>query len=73
MRRQLLKAAAFRRAAKRLLKQNPQTAHDLHATPELLTEDAFHPALKTHQLKGALAECWACSAGDELRSVFEFV
>ena len=39
----------------------------------MLAENAFHPALKTHKLKGDLAESWACSAGYDLRVVFEFV
>jgi len=38
-----------------------------------LSEDAFHPQLKTHKLKGKLAGSWACSAGYDLRVVFEFV
>jgi len=29
--------------------------------------------LKTHKLKGELAGSWACSAGYDLRIVFEFV
>ncbi len=29
--------------------------------------------MKTHKLKGDLAGSWACSAGDDLRIVFEFV
>lgn len=73
MNRQLLKSAAFLRAAKRLLKKNPAAARDLQAALALLAEDAFQPALKTHKLKGALADCWACSAGYDLRIVFEFV
>jgi mRNA-degrading endonuclease YafQ of YafQ-DinJ toxin-antitoxin module len=40
---------------------------------ESLAEDAFHAALKTHKLKGELAGSWACSAGYDLRIVFEFV
>jgi mRNA interferase YafQ len=71
--RKLLKSAAFIRSAKRLLKKDPKAAADLQATLEQLTADAFHPALKTHKLKGQLADCWSCSAGYDLRIVFEFV
>lgn len=39
----------------------------------LLSEDAFHPKLKTHKLKGNLEGSWACSSGYDLRIVFEFV
>jgi mRNA-degrading endonuclease YafQ of YafQ-DinJ toxin-antitoxin module len=73
MKRKLLKSAAFIRAAKRLVKKNPQVAADLQATLEFLAENAFHSTLKTHKLKGDLANCWACSAGYDLRIVFEFV
>jgi mRNA-degrading endonuclease YafQ of YafQ-DinJ toxin-antitoxin module len=40
---------------------------------ELLAEDAHHPALRPHKLKGKLAKSWACSAGYDLRIVFQFV
>jgi len=39
----------------------------------LLAEDAFHPQLRTHKLKGNLVGSWACSAGYDLRVVFQFV
>jgi mRNA-degrading endonuclease YafQ of YafQ-DinJ toxin-antitoxin module len=61
------------RAARRLVKKNPQAALVLQTTLESLAEDAFHPALKTHKLKGELAGSWACSAAPDLRIVFEFV
>jgi mRNA-degrading endonuclease YafQ of YafQ-DinJ toxin-antitoxin module len=59
MRRLLLQSAAFTRAARRLLKKHPEAATALQATLESLAEDAFHPALKTHKLKGELAGSWA--------------
>ena len=73
MRRLLLQSTAFVRAARRLVKRRPEAAADLQATLEALAEDAFAPALKTHKLKGELAGLWACSAGYDLRIVFEFV
>ena len=48
-------------------------AEDLETTLVLLTEDAFDPRLKTHKLKGDLDGIWACSAGYDLRVLFEFV
>ena len=39
----------------------------------LLAEDAFHPQLQTHKLRGKLRGSWACSAGYDLRIVFRFV
>jgi addiction module RelE/StbE family toxin len=73
MRRVLLQSTAFLRAARRLMKKHPEAAPILQATLESLAEDAFHPALKTHKLKGDLAGSWACSAGYDLRIIFELV
>ncbi|MCL7454281.1 MAG: type II toxin-antitoxin system mRNA interferase toxin, RelE/StbE family [Anaerolineae bacterium] len=73
MRRELLRSTAFVRAARRMVKKNPGAADDLRATLELLSEDAFHPRLRTHKLKGPLAGSWACSVGYHLRIVFSFV
>lgn len=44
----------------------------LESALELLAADAFHPVLRTHKLKGKLANSWACSAGYDLRIVFQF-
>lgn len=73
MKRTLLRSNTFIRAAKHLLKKHPQLAEDLQATLTLLSEDAFHPKLKTHKLKGSLTGSWACSGGYDLRIIFEFV
>jgi mRNA-degrading endonuclease YafQ of YafQ-DinJ toxin-antitoxin module len=73
MRRLLLPSAAFVRAARRLVKKRPEAGPTFQAALESLTEDAFHVALKTHKLKGELAGSWACSAGYDLRIIFEFV
>lgn len=40
---------------------------------KLLEQDAFHPALRTLKLKGKLAKSWACTAGYDLRVMFQFV
>jgi mRNA-degrading endonuclease YafQ of YafQ-DinJ toxin-antitoxin module len=40
---------------------------------ELLALDALPLHLKTHKWKGKLAGSWACSAGYDLRIIFEFV
>ncbi len=40
---------------------------------ELLSADPFDPLLKTHKLKGMIEGAWVCSAGYDLRLVFEFV
>lgn len=73
MNRELIRSTAFIRAARRCLKKHPQAAGDLEATLLLLSDDAFDPRLKTHKLKGDLDDVWACSAGYDLRILFEFV
>jgi mRNA-degrading endonuclease YafQ of YafQ-DinJ toxin-antitoxin module len=60
------------RAIKRLVKRDPVLAGDVQATLELLAEDAFHPQLRTHKLKGSLEGSWACSVGYDLRIIFSF-
>ena len=55
------------------MKKHPDAGPDLEATFVALMEDAFQAALKTHKLKGDLAGSWACSAGYDLRVVFEIV
>jgi mRNA-degrading endonuclease YafQ of YafQ-DinJ toxin-antitoxin module len=47
-------------------------ASDVEAILQMLSEDAFDTRLKTHKLKGALDGLWACSAGRDLRILFEF-
>lgn len=73
MKRKLLPSPSFLRAARRTLKKQPQAAAVIQGTLELLSEDAFHPQLRTHKLKGKLEGSWACSAGYDLRILFSFV
>lgn len=63
----------FVRAAKRYRKKNSRLGDDVEEALELLGDDAFDARLKTHKLKGNLAGEWACSAGRDLRILFEFV
>jgi addiction module RelE/StbE family toxin len=72
VRRTLLRSPAFGRDLRRWLKSHPQAAATIQATLEQLSADAAHPALRTHKLRGPLANCWACSAGYDLRIVFEY-
>ncbi len=73
MNRALVRSTAFVRAARRAIKKRPHLAEDLRSTLELLSVDAFYPRLRTHKLKGDLEGSWACSAGYDLRIIFEFV
>ncbi len=71
MNRIVIQTAAFVRSAKRLLETNPQAVEGIRWAVDLLAIDAFHPLLRTHKLKGDLAGLWSCSAGYDLRIVFE--
>ena len=73
MKRLLLPSSAFLRAAKRIVKRDPSLAGPIQAALELLAEDAFHPQLRTHKLKGKLEGTWSCSAAYDLRILFNFV
>ena len=73
MNRELIPTAAFNRAVRRYLRRNPKEFERIETTLEALADDAFSPRLRTHKLKGNLAGTWACSAGRDLRILFEFV
>ncbi|WP_435015343.1 type II toxin-antitoxin system YafQ family toxin [Tundrisphaera sp. TA3] len=73
MNRALIRSTAFVRAAKRVMKRNPDAAEGLRDALVQLADDAFHPFLKSHKLKGELDGLWACSAGYDLRIVFSLV
>lgn len=72
MRHALLRTPAFGRDLRSWLKQHPDAAASIEVTLEQLSADATHPSLRTHKLRGSLAGCWACSAGYDLRIVFEY-
>ncbi len=73
MKRELVNTPHFDRDARRWGKMHPQTMPTIRATLLHLSEDAFHPSLDSHKLKGALASYRACSAGFDIRIVFEFI
>ena len=69
----LINTGRFERDAKHLVKRRPRVRDDFEITLGLLTQDPFHPSLKTHKLKGALRESFACSVTHDLRIVFDLV
>jgi len=73
VKRVLLPTKSFLHLSRQLTRKNRTVAEDLRLALELLVEDAFDPRLKTHKLKGKLAGSWACSAGYDLRIIFQFV
>jgi len=73
MKRLLLQSPAFGRDLRKWLKSHPNTAAAIEATLQLLSDDADHPALRTHKLRGSLANSYACSADYDLRIIFDYV
>lgn len=71
MKRPLVWSPAFTRLTRRLLKRHPEIRASLQATLTLLEADAFDPRLHTHKLKGDLSDFLACSAGYDLRILFQ--
>ena len=69
----LVPTNSFLSAARKQIRTHPGTAEDLRVILELMAEDAFNAKLKAHKLKGDLSGSWACSAGYDLRVVFQFV
>ena len=68
----LVWSPAFTRAVKRLLRQSPQMAQPIAKTLEQLSEDAYHPSLKMHKLKGNLDGVYSCSLDYSNRILFKF-
>ena len=71
--RRLIWSKTFVRAVKRAIKKHPILEQDIEETLMLLVNDPFNPQLETHKLKGKLSGSWACSAGYDLRIIFDFV
>ena len=71
--RELVWGPSFKRAFKRAVKRSPKLRDSIARTLRLLSDDPFAPSLATHKLKGKLEGSWACTAGYDLRIIFEFV
>jgi len=71
--RTLIWSNTFLRAYKRVVRRHTQQRKEIEGTLRLLVQDPFAPQLETHKLKGKLAGSWACSAGYDLRIIFDFV
>ena len=72
MNRTLLRSPAFARDLRNWLKSRPDAAASIESTLQQMAVDVTHPSLRTHKLRGPLSGCWACSAGYDLRVVFEY-
>lgn len=66
----LVASPAFRRAAKRFLRQHPDLRETFNETLGALTNDPFTPALRTHPLHGELEGLWAARVTYAYRITF---
>ena len=71
MKRLLLRTAAFTRDLNSWLKIHSSSNERIVAVLDALASDPRTPSLRTHKLKGKYAGCQACSAGYDLRIVFQ--
>ena len=71
--RRLVWSNTFKRAFRRTVRKRPMLREDLEVTLTSLADNPFAPQLETHKLKGELAGSWACSAGYDVRVIFQFV
>jgi addiction module RelE/StbE family toxin len=62
----------FTRSVRKLARRNPGLLDLLESALKRLEIDPHDPKLRSHALSGDLEGCWACSAGYDLRIVFEF-
>ncbi len=73
MSRELIRTTRFVRALRKHLKRHRDAEADVREALQLLSADAFDARLKTNKLTGELKDVWACSAGYDLRIIFEFI
>ena len=55
------------------MRKRPDLYADIAEVLRLLLVNPFAPQLETYKLKGKLSGSWACSAGYDLRILFDFV
>ena len=66
-------SSSFKKAYKKIIKNDPSMKDKILAAMRLLQQDPFMPKLKTHKLKGILEGNWSCSVDYGVRIVFDFV
>ncbi len=69
----LLWSSRYKQSFKRKTKVRPELRQKIIHAMQLLQQDPFINALKSHKLKGKFEGSWACSVDYDLRIIFEFV
>ena len=70
---QIIYTPGYNRRAARFLKKHPDLALQYEKTLQLLEVDPFHPSLRLHRLKGALAELHSVSINFSYRITLEMI
>ena len=63
---------SFKKAFKRLSRKNPQLKNKVLSILDILENNPFTPALKSHKLKGNLSQYWSCSINLDLSAIKRF-
>ena len=71
--RNLVWSKTFLKAFRRVVRKRPDQREEIEKTLHFLLANPFAPQLETHKLKGKLSGTWACSAGYDVRIIFEFI
>lgn len=71
MSHQILATPAFKRALRKTIGRNQNVADNISLTIATLQEEPFTPSLKTHKLQGKFKDAYSCSAGYNLRIIFD--
>ena len=71
--RTIIWSNTFLKAYRKFIRKQPDQRNEIEKALRLLAEDPFDPQLETHKLKGKLSGTWACSAGYDVRIIFEFI
>ena len=69
--REIVFTSAFRRAYKSFTGKHPELIQVIQEVLEKLSQDPNQPSLETHKLKGKMSGYLACSAGYDLRIIFD--
>jgi mRNA interferase YafQ len=70
--RKLVWDASFKRALRRLARQDSTLQERILESLAALIANPFDPVLKTHKLRGQLAGLWACWVEYDCRIIFTF-
>jgi mRNA-degrading endonuclease YafQ of YafQ-DinJ toxin-antitoxin module len=73
MKYELVFTSAYTRRARRFIRKHPKLRRQYRKTLELLELNPFHPSLRLHKLKGAMADLHSVSINVSYRITLEFL